>query len=319
MKYILSVLILFLSLTLLAQPGRLLHNYPSSGSIGLQDTTYAINGLLKIPQTTANITLTVTTPMITGEDQDFVIMNVGSVPFTMNPGGVISPGEGIRFRWSGSNWIPAGIGNTGTSRSGNLVMASPNGSSGYPSFRALTSNDISGAGGITTEVDPVWTSVSSTYYTKTQADGRYLQSFTETDPNVPSNVKAITGTNITNWNSAFGWGNHSGLYALLAGSYTNPAWLISIPNSKVTYTGLNSQYVGGDGSLITFPSIPTGTVTSLGISSTDLSISGSPITTSGSITANLTTTGISSGTYFGTFTVDTKGRLTASTTMGAAT
>lgn len=31
----------------------------------------------------------------------------------------------------------------------------------------------------------------------------------ETDPNVPSWVKAITSTDITNWNTAFGWGNHA--------------------------------------------------------------------------------------------------------------
>lgn len=32
---------------------------------------------------------------------------------------------------------------------------------------------------------------------------------TETDPTVSSTVKAITSTNISNWNAAFGWGNHS--------------------------------------------------------------------------------------------------------------
>lgn len=35
---------------------------------------------------------------------------------------------------------------------------------------------------LTSEVDPVWTAASSNYWTKTQADGRYLQSFTEVDP-----------------------------------------------------------------------------------------------------------------------------------------
>lgn len=40
----------------------------------------------------------------------------------------------------------------------------------------------------------------------------YISSYTETDPTVPSHVKAITTTNISNWNTAFSWGNHSGLY-----------------------------------------------------------------------------------------------------------
>lgn len=32
---------------------------------------------------------------------------------------------------------------------------------------------------------------------------------TETDPTVPAHVKSITSGNISNWNTAFGWGNHS--------------------------------------------------------------------------------------------------------------
>lgn len=43
----------------------------------------------------------------------------------------------------------------------------------------------------------------------------------ETDPTVPSHVKTITTTNISEWNSAYGWGNHAGLYKLA--SYV-PAW-----------------------------------------------------------------------------------------------
>lgn len=37
----------------------------------------------------------------------------------------------------------------------------------------------------------------------------YITSYTETDPTVPSHVKSITTTNISNWNTAFGWGNHA--------------------------------------------------------------------------------------------------------------
>ncbi len=322
MKYLFLILVLF-SIPSFSQnnPGKLLYNYPSSGSIGLQDTTYALNGLLKIPQTTSGVTLTVPSPSIIGQDQDFVIMNVSpnGTCFTLSPGGVICAGEGIRFRWSRFAWVCAGTGNGTTSRGANLVMATPDGSSGFMGLRALTANDIAGAGAITSEVDPVWTAASSNYFTSTQSDARYLQSFTETDPTVPSNVKAITGTEITNWNAAYSWGNHAGLYALLSGSYTNPAWIISLPNSKITYSGTTSQYVRGDGSLATLPSPGTGTVTSVGLSSTDLAISGSPVATSGTITADLNTTGVSASTYFGTFTVDTKGRITAATTMGAAT
>ena len=47
----------------------------------------------------------------------------------------------------------------------------------------------------------------------------FLTSFTETDPTVPSHVKAITTTNISNWNTAYGWGNHA-----LAG-YATQTWV----------------------------------------------------------------------------------------------
>ena len=40
-------------------------------------------------------------------------------------------------------------------------------------------------------------------------DGRYLQSYTETDPTVPAHVKSITTTEKSNWNTAYGWGDHS--------------------------------------------------------------------------------------------------------------
>lgn len=36
----------------------------------------------------------------------------------------------------------------------------------------------------------------------------YLTSFTESDPTVPSHVKSITSTEKGNWNTAYGWGDH---------------------------------------------------------------------------------------------------------------
>lgn len=41
---------------------------------------------------------------------------------------------------------------------------------------------IGEGGGIGTEADPVWTAAINNYYTKLQADARYLQSYNETDP-----------------------------------------------------------------------------------------------------------------------------------------
>jgi hypothetical protein len=52
----------------------------------------------------------------------------------------------------------------------------------------------------------------------------YLTSFTETDPTVPSHVKAITTTNITNWNTAYSWGNHALAGYLTSFTETDPVW-----------------------------------------------------------------------------------------------
>ena len=52
----------------------------------------------------------------------------------------------------------------------------------------------------------------------------YLTSFTETDPTVPSHVKAITTTNISNWNTAYSWGNHALAGYLTSFTETDPIW-----------------------------------------------------------------------------------------------
>lgn len=69
----------------------------------------------------------------------------------------------------------------------------------------------------------------------------------ETDPTVPSHVKNITQANINNWNSAFSWGNHAGLYR------TNnwvPTWgeVTGKPNFTRTVPGLVPN-PGGSGTL----------------------------------------------------------------------
>jgi hypothetical protein len=73
----------------------------------------------------------------------------------------------------------------------------------------------------------------------------YISSYTETDPTVPSHVKSITTTEKTNWNTAYGWGNHASAgylttalaastYASLTGIYSNPSWITGLAWSKIT-------------------------------------------------------------------------------------
>lgn len=92
------------------------------------------------------------------------------------------------------------------------------------------------------------------------------------------------------------WNSSSGLSQLL-----NKPSLSTVATSG-SYNDLSNK-----------PTITSGTVTSVGLTSTDFSISGSPVTTSGNITANLNTTGVSAATYNSSYTVDSKGRITAAT------
>jgi hypothetical protein len=134
-----------------------------------------------------------------------------------------------------------------------------------------------------------------------QPVGSYLT--TETDPTVPSHVKEITTTKISNWDSAFSWGNHA-----------SAGYLTSIPDIAITDTfvvGSESAMLGltaqkGDiavrtdeaktyilqtepaTTLANWVHLPNptsgGSVTSVDATvPTGLSVSGVPIATSGTI------------------------------------
>lgn len=66
----------------------------------------------------------------------------------------------------------------------------------------------------------------------------YISSYTETDPTVPSHVKSITTTEKSNWNTAFGWGNHASAGYALSG-HTH---IISpVAESSVSPNGISIQ------------------------------------------------------------------------------
>jgi hypothetical protein len=104
------------------------------------------------------------------------------------------------------------------------------------------------------EIDPVWTAASANYYTKTnlQTSGSASLHFNNLTNkpvtlsgygindamNTSHAANAITSTNISNWNSAYGWGNHSGLYRPI--SYV-PAWSEITSNPFVITSPLNNQ------------------------------------------------------------------------------
>jgi len=88
-----------------------------------------------------------------------------------------------------------------------------------------------------TETDPTWSAVSANYYTKTNlqtsgASQLHFNNITSKPTTISGygitdamttahDANGITSTNISDWNTAYGWGNHSGLYRLI--SYV-PAW-----------------------------------------------------------------------------------------------
>jgi hypothetical protein len=105
---------------------------------------------------------------------------------------------------------------------------------------------ISSAGGA--EIDPIFTASpafgitsgdisnwDTAYGWGNHALAGYLTSYTETDPTVPAHVKSITTTNISNWNTAYGWGDHSAAGYLTSFTETDP----TVPSHVKSITTTN--------------------------------------------------------------------------------
>jgi len=135
---------------------------------------------------------------------------------------------------------------------------------------------------LSAETDPIWISDSAVFakkgyvFSRTQSDARYLQSYSETDPLVPSYSKSLTSfsviktsadlvyepifsknsafnksfgstsgtiaegndSRILNGQTAFGWGSHTGLYPLYNGTGATGTWAVSITGNSATSTKL---------------------------------------------------------------------------------
>jgi hypothetical protein len=131
-------------------------------------------------------------------------------------------------------------------QSPNYVFAGPatGETSAAPTFRALVAADIPSLSSIYQPLDGDLTAIAalsgtSGFLKKTAADtytldtSTYLTSFTETDPIFTASAAAgIDSTDITNWDTAYGWGNHASAgYAPI----NNPSFTgtVTVPTSIV--------------------------------------------------------------------------------------
>ena len=99
-----------------------------------------------------------------------------------------------------------------TSNLANIVQYDASGNVTLPA--SLTVANFVRTGGLSTQFLMADGSVST--------NPGWITGFTETDPTVPSHVKSISTTNISNWNTAFNWGNHAAVGYLTSFTETDP-------------------------------------------------------------------------------------------------
>ncbi|OFX42031.1 MAG: hypothetical protein A2W95_14825 [Bacteroidetes bacterium GWA2_40_14] len=211
--------------------------------------------------------------------------------------------------------------------------------------------DHASAGYLTsyTETDPAWATASANYYTKTnmQTSGNAqlhfdnlssrpitLSGYGITDAMSTSHAaNGITSTNISNWNSAYGWGNHASAGYLTSYTETDPVFngnfSISSPsnNQLLKYNSVLSKWenwtpsyltVEVDGSVTNEIELPTQTGNSGKFLTTDGSTpSWSSITKSTVGLGNVENTAIS--TWSGSSSITTVGTITSGTWQGSLT
>ena len=145
---------------------------------------------------------------------------------------------------------------TGTlaSQTGNRVFASPDGASGAPTFRSLLSNDIP-------SLD--WAKITTGKPTT-------LAGYGITDAMSTSHAaNGITSTNISEWNTAYGWGNHATAGYLTSFTESDP--IVKAINGIVKSNGLTiSSAVGGTDYVVPNAAITGGTNTKISYDSKGL-------------------------------------------------
>jgi cytoskeletal protein CcmA (bactofilin family) len=152
----------------------------------------------------------------------------------LHPNKLFSAGatSGQALIWNGSQWAPGTL-------SVSLTEADPVWSAIAASYRTKVQNDLLYAAFIHTHDTTAILNLSSytghdtRYYTKAQ-----LQSFF-------AGSVSITGYNKSNWDAAFGWGNHAGLYPSLSRFADTAAALQVRMQTKLAIADFNSRLING--------------------------------------------------------------------------
>jgi hypothetical protein len=97
-----------------------------------------------------------------------------------------------------------------TVNDGTLTLTTTSDLTGSATFTANQSSNTTFTVGLSTSIQNAIAEGIIAYSWGNHASAGYLT--TESDPTVPSHVKAITATDISNWDDAYSWGDHAGLY-----------------------------------------------------------------------------------------------------------
>jgi len=183
-----------------------------------------------------------------------------------------------------------------------------------------------------TEADPIWIADSANYYTKANLQTSGHSSFHFNNlTNKPTTVggygitdamttahaaNSITNTNITNWNTAYGWGNHAsaGYLTSLTGEVTSVGNATTITNNAVILGKIQQITTN---SLLGRSSALTGNVEVLTVGS-GLSLSGGVLTATGT-GGTVTSVGVTTANGVSGIVTNPTTTPTISLTLGAIT